>query len=257
MLHELAAGDVGVEGRLVNASNLVLRVLVGESRVPACYKPVRGERELWDFPDGTLAGREVTSYLVAAAGGWSHVPETVLRADGPFGPGSVQRWVGPVALPDTDLVRLDPPERLPDGYLPVLAAETEDGQTLVVAHADDPRLASLAVLDVVLNNADRKGSHLIEEDGVLYGIDQGLTCHVEPKLRTVLWGWAGDPLPADDVLRLERLAAAMDDDLAVTLAEHLTHAEVEALRLRVDALLAAGVFPDPPELRPAVPWPLW
>ena len=255
----LSSGDIEVEGQLVDASNLALRARVGtgEARAAAVYKPIRGERELWDFPDGHLAGREVATSLIARAGGWPHVPETVLREDGPLGPGSLQRWVGPLDPQDPiSLVRLDPVREVPRTYLPVVALEIDEGP-VAVSHADDPRLASLAVLDVVLNNADRKGSHLIEDGERLWAIDHGVTLHSEPKLRTILWGWAGDPLPADDVVRLRRLLAALDDSLVDELARLLTDEEISALRGRTSTLLHRGTFPEPPEGRTPLPWPLW
>ncbi|KNX39293.1 hypothetical protein VV01_07695 [Luteipulveratus halotolerans] len=255
----LSTGEIEIEGQLVDASNLALRVRVGtgDTRAAAVYKPIRGERELWDFPDGHLAGREVATFLIARAGGWPHIPETVLR-DGPLGPGSLQRWVGPLEPQEPiSLIRLDPVREVPPSYLPVVALELEGDGPVAVSHADDPRLASLAVLDAVLNNADRKGSHLIEDDRRLWAIDHGITLHTDPKLRTVLWGWAGDPIPEDDLGRLHDLVAALDDTLASELAPLLTGDEVEALRHRAHRLLRQGTFPEPPEARTPLPWPLW
>lgn len=245
-----------MEGRLVDASNLALRVWVGDERLRAIYKPVQGERELWDFPDGTLAGRELATYLVASAGGWPYVPETVLR-DGPVGTGSLQRWVGPLTPTDNDLVRVDPVEEMPKGYLPVVGVQLEDGTPMVVSHADDARLAGLAVLDLVLNNTDRKASHLIVDGDDLWAIDHGVTLHAEPKVRTVLWGWAGDQLPTREVERLHRLRAAFDDGLEEALSPLLTDDERAALLQRVDELVAAGTFPEPSGDRYPLPWPLW
>ncbi|WP_018156133.1 SCO1664 family protein [Demetria terragena] len=256
MLDTLETGEIEVEGRLLDASNVALRVWVGESRVRAIYKPVRGERPLWDFPDGTLAGRELATYLIARAGGWPHVPETVLR-EGPLGPGSVQRWVGPLDGVESDLIRVDPVADQPEGYLPVVGVELEDGTPMVVSHADDARLAGLAVLDLVLNNTDRKASHLIEDDHQLWAIDHGVTLHAEPKVRTVLWGWAADPLPTRETERLSRLLAALADGLGDALGDLLTEEEVAALRLRARKLLDGGVFPVPTGDRYPLPWPLW
>lgn len=252
----LATGEIEVEGRLVDASNVALRVWVGEERIRAIYKPVRGERPLWDFPDGTLAGRELATRLVATAGGWTCIPETVLR-DGPLGPGSVQRWVGPLEPADSDLVQVSPAGQVPEGHLPVVGVELEDGTPMVVSHADDERLASLTVLDLVLNNTDRKASHLIEDDGHLWGIDHGVTLHAEPKVRTVFWGWASDPLPEHEIQRLSRLLAALEGDLTTSLSDLLVPAEVEALRLRTRKLLEVGEFPAPTGGRYPLPWPLW
>lgn len=256
----LATGELEIEGQLVDASNLALRVWLssGAERVAAVYKPVRGERELWDFPDGTLAGRERATYLLAVAGGWPFVPETVLR-DGPLGLGSVQRWVGPLEPEDPiSLVRLDPVRELPGGFKAIIGLELEDEGPMALSHADDPRLASLAVLDVVLNNADRKGSHLIEADDQLWAIDHGVTCHEDPKLRTILWGWAGDPLPAADIERLHRLLGALQTpELLKELRTVLTDTEVEAVVRRAERLVERGTFPMPPAGRQPLPWPPW
>ncbi|MEV6494985.1 SCO1664 family protein, partial [Actinoplanes sp. NPDC051633] len=218
------------------------------------YKPVRGERPLWDFPDGTLAGREVSAYLVSQATGWGLVPPTILR-DGPLGVGACQLWIDE---PDDAeaLIGFVPAWDVPAGWLPVASARDEDGDAYALAHADDERLARLAVLDAVINNADRKGGHVLyAPDGRIYGVDHGVSFHVENKLRTVLWGWTGKPLPADSVETLTALLAALDGTLGATLEEHLTISEVQHVRLRVKRLLRAARFPKPPTDWPAVPWP--
>jgi uncharacterized repeat protein (TIGR03843 family) len=244
-----------VTGRLVDASNTTLfGTLRADGVELACvYKPVRGERPLWDFPDGTLAGREVASYLVSEAGGWHVVPPTVLR-EGPFGPGMVQVWV------DTDdereLVDVCPPAQVPPGWLGVLRARDGRGDPAVLAHADVPELQGMAVFDVVANNADRKGGHVLAgTDGRIYGVDHGLCLHVEQKLRTVLWGWVGQPMTPEVLEPLRRLRSALRATLADELGEHLTRREVRALRARVDALLSAPCFPEPSGYGPAIPWP--
>jgi uncharacterized repeat protein (TIGR03843 family) len=235
------------------------------------YKPIRGERPLWDFPTGTLAHREAASYLVSAAGGWDVVPPTVLR-DGPAGRGTVQLWIegldgddsdgsmDGVVLPTPDqLVDLLPAGRVGPGWLPVFEAELHTGAPVVVAHADRPDLASVAVLDVVINNADRKGSHLaLDRQGSLWGFDHGLSFHEELKLRTVLWGWAGTRLPDVELARLDGVARALGSptsSLAQALDGLLAPTEVQALRERVDGLLRSGRFPRPGRRWPAVPWP--
>jgi hypothetical protein len=176
----LRYGELSVRGRLVAASNATLYCEIGRGGLTATcvYKPVRGERPLWDFPDGTLAGREVAAYLVSEATGWNIVPPTVLR-DGPFGEGMVQLWV--------------------DGD------DTVDLGRLV--RTDDPALRRMSVYDVVVNNADRKGGHLIPmPDGHIYGVDHGVTFHPQDKLRTVLWGWSGQRLTTDARQTLTALA---------------------------------------------------
>ena len=249
-------GSLELEGRLLDASNTTLRAVVtkGGVRARCVYKPVRGERPLWDFPDGTLAGREVAAYLVAAATGWNLVPPTVLR-DGPLGVGACQLWIDEPADAEP-LVGFVPAQQVPDGWRPVAAARDDAGRPYVLAHADDPRLARLAVFDAVINNADRKGGHvLVAADGRVYGVDHGVCFHVDDKLRTVLWGWAGQPLPAEAPPVLARLRAALDSSLGAALAAHLTPAETAALRQRVDRLLATRRFPEPGGDWPALPWP--
>jgi uncharacterized repeat protein (TIGR03843 family) len=244
-----------ITGRLVDASNATLFGTVHADGVElrCVYKPVRGERPLWDFPDGTLAGREVASYLVSEAGGWYVVPPTLLR-DGPFGPGMVQVWV------DTDdereLVDIYPPARVPPGWLGVLRARNGRGEPAVLVHADLPELSGMAVFDVVANNADRKGGHILAgTDGRIYGVDHGLCLHVEHKLRTVLWGWVGQPMTAEVLEPLRRLRSALGATLSDELGEHVTRREVRALRARVEALLKTPCFPEPAGYGPAIPWP--
>ncbi len=257
-----------VEGVLTEASNLTLRVqfvVDGEpSHHRGVYKPIQGERPLPDFPDGTLAHREVAAYLISELGGWGLVPLTILR-DGPLGVGSVQEWkeiVGadsdaPV-LPASGLLDVVAPEEVTDGWLSVLDAEDHRGAPLCVVHRDDPQLASLAALDVVLNNADRKAAHIaLDADDRLWGFDHGLIGHVQPKLRTVLWGWAGQQLPQADLDRLNHLRQRVETGQAGDLPELLDKWEMLALHQRVTALLCEGEFPDVPSGRYPLPWPLW
>jgi hypothetical protein len=193
------------------------------------YKPVRGERPLWDFPDGTLAGREYAAYLLSEATGWAITPLTVLR-EGPFGAGMVQWWV------DVD--------------------ESVDLGALI--RTDHRALRRMALFDAVINNADRKGGHLLPVDsGHVYGCDHGLTFHQETKLRTVLWGWRGMPFDEEEREQLDRLAAglAVDGQLRAALDPHLTRREVAATARRVRGLQQTGVFPEPSGEWPAIPWP--
>jgi uncharacterized repeat protein (TIGR03843 family) len=255
----LLEGPLQPIGRLVDASNAALLVRVGDasSAVPAVYKPVTGERPLWDFPEGSLAHREVAAYLVSEAGGWGAVPTTVLR-DGPFGLGSVQEWVGPVDGSPTPVVDAFPPGEVPAGWLVVLHGEGARGQPVHVAHADTEALRSMAVLDLVLNNADRKGSHLLAVDDRLYGIDNGLSLHREVKLRTVLWGWAGQPISPEDQHRLASLAEVLAERASgprQRLAELLSSGELDALEARCRALLDDPAYPLPSGGWRAIPWP--
>lgn len=251
----LRHGRIEITGRLVDASNATLfgEVSLDGLTAGCVYKPVRGERPLWDFPDGTLAGREVATYLISEAGGFDVVPFTVKR-DGPFGPGMVQVWVDTDG--ERDLVDVCAPGEVPPGWLGVLRARGAGGEPAVLVHADRPELRVMAVLDVLANNADRKGGHVLAGlDGGVYGVDHGLCLHVEPKLRTVLWGWVGARVPDDVLERVRRLRAALDDGLCETLGEHITRAEIRALSRRVDDLLADPCYPGPSGYGPAIPWP--
>ncbi len=218
---------IEVVGRFVSASNATL-LGRSESGELVVYKPIAGERPLWDFPEDSLAVREVLTFEIDRTLEFGVVPETAL-ADGPFGPGSIQRYVEPDE-------RYDP--------LPSIRRGTAD-------------LWPVAVLDVVCNNADRKAGHLIREKGTgqLFGIDHGLTFHPDDKLRTVLWAFAGRPVPAELVGALLRLRAAIDDHLGERFTSELGEAETVAMTRRVDELLAGPVHPLPPDDRPALPWP--
>lgn len=260
-LQQLSTGTLRVIEVLTDASNLTLRVSLDETG-SAVYKPVSGERALHDFPAGSLAGREVASFLVSQAGGWDLVPPTV-RRDGPLGPGAVQWWVEQdpqdADRPGAGLIEVFPAGAVPADWLPVLRARTEDGADVCIAHADDTALRSLAVLDVVLNNTDRKGSHLLRDtEGRLWAIDHGICLHEQDKVRTVLWGWAGQPIPDAERDRLHRLAGALDTGrLPTELAQLLDGAEVDAIRARVSTLLDQPTHPLPPTDRYPLPWPLW
>jgi uncharacterized repeat protein (TIGR03843 family) len=254
-LQLLRHGEISVEGRLVDASNATLfcDIALDGSEARCVYKPVAGERPLWDFPDGTLAAREVSAYAVSEATGWGIVPPTVLR-EGPFGPGMCQLWID--TDPTIDLVDVVPPHDLPADWLGVLEALGSLGQPVVLGHADDPRLRRMAVLDAVINNADRKGGHVLPmTSGQVLGVDHGVCFHVESKLRTVLWGWAGESLSDEETEVLRRLDAQLDGDLGAHLATLLTRAEVRATRRRVTALLTGGCFTLPAEGWPSIPWP--
>jgi uncharacterized repeat protein (TIGR03843 family) len=251
----LRNGRLQVQGRLVEASNatLLCSAEADGASIDCVYKPIRGERPLWDFPDGTLAGREVASYLLSEAIGWGLIPPTVLR-DGPFGPGMVQLWID--ADEENPLVDVLPPEELPQGWLPVLHAQDPDGDVVVLAHADDRQLQRLAVLDVVLNNADRKGGHILRTaDGRVFGVDHGVCLNTDDKLRTVLWGWIDQPLPEEAVEQLGVLRAELEGPLAEELTQHITPKEVKVLIARIERLLEQGVFPAPSGDWPAIPWP--
>ncbi|MET4050073.1 putative repeat protein (TIGR03843 family) [Rhodococcus sp. UYP5] len=262
----METGELTIIGRVVSASNATLVCEAtgsgddGETSTVRCvYKPVRGEVPLWDFPDGTLAGREIASYEVSDSLGWNVIPTTILR-DGPFGPGMVQRWID---TPDRDgehgrtldLVDICRPDLVPTGWIPVMQAYDGDGEEVSLIHADDPRLQRMAVLDVLINNADRKGGHALEGvDGYVYGVDHGICLHSQNKLRTVLWGWAGtaidDAAMSDVVAFVESFATVVEPRIR----GHITDEEIDALLGRARALVAHPVMPEPRSSRP-IPWP--
>lgn len=235
---DLATAELHIEGRLVDASNLTLYCHLGSPDGPVCiYKPVQGERPLWDFPDGTLAGREVATYLISDALNLGIVPRTLHR-DGPLGPGMVQEWID--VVDDVQLVQL----------------VRDDEGDVQLTHSDEPSLRTMALFDVLVNNADRKGSHvLVSTEGAVYGIDHGLCLHSDDKLRTVLWGWAGEPLSSAERGLVSDLRNALTGDLGALLATHITAEELIALDNRAAFLLAEAVFPHPGNRGPAIPWP--
>jgi uncharacterized repeat protein (TIGR03843 family) len=256
----LTDGELTVRGRIREASNAALYCTIShEGQEAACiYKPVAGERPLWDFPDGNLARREVAAYEVSEATGWGLVPPTVLR-EGPYGEGMVQLWIEVSAGEEAaELLALVDGEEPEPGWKAIGFAEVGDGQTALLVHADDERLRRLAVLDAVINNADRKGGHLLPAaGGRLYAIDHGVTFNTENKLRTLLWGWAGEPLAPEAVDVLKALQETLGETgaLAGRLAGLITGAELDATRARVTVLLESGKHPEPTGEWPANPWP--
>jgi uncharacterized repeat protein (TIGR03843 family) len=254
----LEDGDLELVGRVLPASNITVVAAASwqGSRVRCVYKPVSGERPLWDFPDGTLAGRELAAYLVSEALGWDVVPLTVER-DGPLGRGMVQLWCEPD--PHQDPVDIVPEGAIPQGYLRVVDASDGDGRPVSLVHEDTAQLRRMAVFDAVVNNADRKGGHVLAmTGGHRYGVDHGVCFHVEPKLRTVLWGWATLPLSDEERAALGSLLEELTvpgSTLRTTLSGRLSPDEVTAMQRRCEDLLAHGRMPLPAGDWPAIPWP--
>lgn len=223
----LETGELVVTGRLVDASNATLYAMVKQDAMEkiCIYKPIAGERPLWDFPDGTLADREYAAYLVSEFLGLHVVPLTILR-DGPYGKGMVQEWI------DID----------------------ESIDLANYFSQDIPELRRMAFFDAIVNNTDRKIGHLLPvQSGELFGCDHGVTFHEEDKLRTVLWQWAGDQLTEEEVASLELLVASLGFNL--DLSDHLTTNEIDALKARAIKMLQAGTMPLPSPDWPAIPWP--
>jgi uncharacterized repeat protein (TIGR03843 family) len=229
VLEFLSCGEMEVLGLLPYATNatFLAEVRDGSRRTLAVYKPRRGERPLWDFPSGTLCRREYAAWLVDEALGWGIVPPTVLR-DGPAGFGAVQLFV--------------------------IEDEEVDVRGLVETHPDE--LRKIALFDIVTNNADRKAGHLVvDTDGKLWGVDHGICFSDEPKLRTVIWAFEGDPVPKELLDDLERFKR--DGDISDLLGPQLQGSEIEELCGRVDRVLHDKRFPAPPPGGRHVPWPPW
>lgn len=232
----MSQGELEISGLMPWSSNYTFlgQVRAGEASAPIIYKPIRGERPLWDFPRGTLAKREVAAFVVCHALGWDLIPPTVLRS-GPHGRGSVQLFV---------------------------QADMEDHFfTFREEAAFQLQLQQLAALDIITNNADRKGGHCLRSGACrIVAIDQGLCFHVEPKLRTVIWDYAGEPVPPEllaDLSTLQRsLRSGPQDPVVAALSPLLYDGEIMALRRRIGELIDAGCYPDPPEDRRPYPWPL-
>jgi uncharacterized repeat protein (TIGR03843 family) len=225
----LLQGEIVVTGRLIDASNatLLAECTFETAKVRCIYKPIAGERPLWDFPDGNLAQREYAAYLISKHANLNLVPFTILR-DGPFGVGMVQQWI------DID--------------------ESVDLATFF--STDDSQLRKMALFDAIVNNTDRKIGHLLpQSDGKLFGCDHGVTFHHEYKLRTVLWQWAGDSLTQNEEQTLKDLSQKLKDTKIENLSSLITNHEYQALISRVDDLLETGTFPMPSHDWPAIPWP--
>jgi len=232
VLQLLSQGRVELVGQILSSSNVIFLASVADQDLQtlAIYKPYQGERPLWDFVQGTLCLREVAAYVVSQALGWPLIPPTVLR-DGPHGVGALQLFID--ADPDATYFSLRE-ERRPD-LLPV------------------------ALFDILANNADRKGGHLLlDQWDRLWAIDNALTFHTEPKLRTVIWDFAGEPIPEAYQADLHELQERLGDEgpLREMLAKLLTEEEIAALGARLAALLESPIFPHPDPDRRQVPWPL-
>lgn len=228
-LPRLQNGALRVTGRLIDASNATLYAIaeLDDVEMVCIYKPIAGERPLWDFPDGCLAHREFAAYIVSEYLGFNVVPLTVLR-DGPYGKGMAQEWI------DID----------------------ESIDLAQFFSSDHTALRSMALFDAVVNNTDRKIGHLLPVNSeIVYGCDHGVTFHVEDKLRTVLWQWAGDTLRDEEIQLLQRATNSLQGELRVQLEQLLTTDEIDALAMRVNRLLNQGCFPHPSPDWPAVPWP--
>jgi len=225
----LSQGELQVTGRLVDASNATLYATAThqDQSITCIYKPIAGERPLWDFSDGCLAHREYAAYLVSSYLDFNLVPLTILR-DGPYGFGMVQQWVD--IDESTDLAKF--------------------------FATDHPQLRSMALFDAIINNTDRKIGHLLPVDGeTVFGCDHGVTFHVDDKLRTVLWQWADEPFTSGEIALLKKAQSSLSGELGQLLTPFLTEQEVAQTMRRVADLLSSGTFPLPNPDWPAVPWP--
>ena len=256
-VRELLDGPLVVLGRIMPASNHTFLTRLGDTGVQCVYKPSSGERPLWDFTDGTLAAREYAAWVVSEHLGWDIVPPTVLR-DGPAGPGMVQLWMESEEAREgrPDPVDVVPEGPLPPGFLHVVDASGPDDEPVMLVHEDSTPLRRMAVFDLVTNNTDRKGGHVLPmPGGHRHGVDHGVCFHSEDKLRTILWGWAGEPLAADELEGVESVLAGLESDLGVALADLLTVREVDAVARRCERLLRTRRFPMPRGGWPSIPWP--
>lgn len=244
-------GELSIKGRIMPASNATfLGEIDGQDVV---YKPVAGERPLWDFPDGSLAHREIAAHLVSTATGWDIVPPTWWD-EGPHGPGMFQAWQE--VDPEQDAVTLVSAGEVPDGWLAVIDGLDARDRPITLVHEDTPELRQMAVLDVLINNADRKGGHVLAmSDGRRLGVDHGVAFHHDPKLRTVLWGWAGTPLADEEYAVVAGVLAELRGELGQELGFHLEEHEIAALERRTERLLATGTMPGPAGHGPTIPWP--
>jgi uncharacterized repeat protein (TIGR03843 family) len=258
---DLMEAELVVLGRIMPASNHTFLARLGDTGTQCVYKPSSGERPLWDFTDGTLADREYAAWVVSDHLGWDVVPPTVLR-DGPAGPGMAQLWMESEetseGLPDP--VDIVPKGVLPPGFLHVLDATGAHDEPVVLVHEDSAPLRRMAVFDIVTNNTDRKGGHVLPmPGGHRHGVDHGVCFHPEDKLRTVLWGWAGQPLTAEELAGVKSVLLGVDprsgSDLRDSLEDLLTVREVDAIGRRCERLLRAGAFPVPGQGWPSIPWP--
>ena len=229
-LETLSQSPLTVEGRLVDASNATLYGSVSlstEKTFAVVYKPIAGERPLWDFNEGNLASREVAAYKVSIWLGFDCVPPTVLR-DGPYGPGAVQQWI------DVD----------------------ESVDIIALGQSDRKEIRQMALFDAVINNTDRKFGHILPSPtGEIYGCDHGVTFHVDNKLRTVIWQFAGDEFSQQERESLQSLQDLLDGQGRSDLSTLLSQDEITALQKRLDNLLESGIFPFPSQEWPAIPWP--
>lgn len=254
----LLEADLVLLGRIMPASNHTYLAALGDEAGLRCvYKPTSGERPLWDFTDGTLAAREYAARLVSDRTGWGVVPPTVLR-DGPAGFGMVQLWQDsePAAPDRPDVVDVVADGPVPDGFLHVLDATGGDNEPVMLIHEDSRPLRRMAVFDVLTNNTDRKGGHVLPApDGHRWGVDHGVCFHTDDKLRTVLWGWAGRPLEQDELDGVADVLEGLDGTLREELEQLLTLREVDGVARRCERLLRSGMFPRPRDGWPSIPWP--
>lgn len=249
----LTDGELEIVGRLVQASNatFLARLTTADGEIDCVYKPIQGERPLWDFPRGTLGLREVAAYELSRAAGFDVVPVTVL-ADGPLGTGSLQIWVETEEVDNSALVDLVPTRTLPrPGWFACVDGLDADERSVSVIHADAPALRRLALFDVIANNADRKGGHILSSAGHVFGVDHGICFHTEPKLRTLLWGWAGAELTDAE----RALVARARDEGPGVVTELLAEEEIDALVRRAEVLLRRGTLPRARGEWPSIPWP--
>jgi uncharacterized repeat protein (TIGR03843 family) len=233
VLETLRHGKITIQGEFMWGSNYTFLAVVSKNgeKMMGVYKPSRGERPLWDFPAESLARREAAAYLVSEALGWELVPPTVYRQDAPIGPGSLQLYI----------------EHNPEVHY------------FNLSEADRQSLRPVALFDLLVNNADRKGSHLLfDRDHHLWLIDHGICFHAQDKLRTVIWDFVGEPIPANllDDLRKFNCTVKPGTDMYKQLKSLLSQEEINALLARAEDLISSGQYPKPESDQRSFPWPL-
>jgi len=252
----LSTGEIEIEGLIPDSTNGALKLLItkGDEQIAAIAKPDVSIRPLWDFPNMDLNKREYATFLFDRKLELGFVPETVIRDIAGFGNALVQHWIRET---ENDLIIVQSPDNIPKSYLRVLQGYDELNKLITLAHKDDQDLRKLCLIDLIINNADRKGNHLITDgNNKMWAIDHGVSWHEEPKIRTVLWGWINQEFNDSDLDLLSLAKSTLEDWLANDF-QYLEMSEIECALERLDELVKNKRFPAPGSEWPAVPWPIF
>jgi len=252
----LSTGEIEIEGLIPDSTNGALKLLItnGDEQIAAIAKPDVSIRPLWDFPNMDLNKREYATFLFDRKLELGFVPETVIRDISGIGNALVQHWIRET---ENDLIIVQSPDNIPKSYLRVLQGYDELNKLITLAHKDDQDLRKLCLIDLIINNADRKGNHLITDgNNKMWAIDHGVSWHEEPKIRTVLWGWINQEFNDGDLDLLSLAKSTLEDWLANDF-QYLENSEIECALERLDELVKNKRFPAPGSEWPAVPWPIF